>query len=94
MIYEEDKNRLEREIEVLKIIRHPNLIHLYSVLKKDDTIYLIMKYIKGIELFDYIVNKTKLTEFRENAILEYESHLIDKYISKYALLIAIIVLYC
>ena len=62
MIYEEDKNRLEREIEVLKIIRHPNLIHLYSVLKKDDTIYLIMKYIKGIELFDYIVNKTKLTE--------------------------------
>ena len=62
MIYEEDKNRLEREIEVLKILRHPNLIHLYSVLKKDDTIYLIMKYIKGIELFDYIVNKTKLTE--------------------------------
>ena len=62
MVYEEDKNRLEREIEVLKIIRHPNLIHLYSVLKKDDTIYLIMKYIKGIELFDYIVNKTKLTE--------------------------------
>ena len=62
MVYEEDKNRLEREIEVLKILRHPNLIHLYSVLKKDDTIYLIMKYIKGIELFDYIVNKTKLTE--------------------------------
>jgi serine/threonine protein kinase len=57
IILDEDKTRLEREIQVLKIIRHPNLVHLYSVIEKDDKIYLIMEYNNGIELFDYIVKK-------------------------------------
>ena len=62
IILDEDKTRLEREIQVLKILRHPNLVHLYSVIEKDDKIYLIMEYNKGIELFDYIVKKKKLQE--------------------------------
>ena len=35
IILDEDKTRLEREIQVLKILRHPNLVHLYSVIEKD-----------------------------------------------------------
>ena len=62
IILDEDKKRLEREIQVLKILRHPNLVQLYSVVETDEKIYLIMEYIKGIELFDYIVNKKKLSE--------------------------------
>ena len=62
IILDEDKTRLEREIQVLKILRHPNLVHLYSVIEKDDKIYLIMEYNNGIELFDYIVKKKKLQE--------------------------------
>ena len=57
IILDEDKTRLEREIQVLKILRHPNLVHLYSVIEKDDKIYLIMEYNNGIELFDYILKK-------------------------------------
>ena len=62
IIQKEDKIRLEREIEVLKKLRHPNLVHLYSVIETKDKIYLIMEYIKGMELFDYIVMKKKLSE--------------------------------
>ena len=62
IILDEDKTRLEREIQVLKILRHPNLVHLYSVIEKDDKIYLVMEYNNGIELFDYIVKKKKLQE--------------------------------
>ncbi len=60
--HEEDKIRMKREIEVLKKLRHPNIVHLYSVIDTEEKIYLITDYIKGIELFDYIVKKKKLTE--------------------------------
>jgi len=62
LINKEDKIRLYREIEVLKKLRHPNIVHLYSVIETDDKIYLIMQYIPGKELFDYIVKKKKLSE--------------------------------
>ena len=62
IIHMEDKIRMEREIQVLKILRHPNIVHLYSVVETNDKIYLIMEYIQGKELFDYIVLKKKLSE--------------------------------
>ena len=60
--HEEDKIRVKREIQVLKKLRHPNIVHLYNVIDTKDKIYLITEYIKGIELFDYIVKKKKLSE--------------------------------
>ena len=62
IIQKEDKIRIEREIKVLKNLRHPNIVHLYSVVQTDEKIYLIMEYVKGKELFDYIVMKKKLSE--------------------------------
>jgi len=62
IIQMEDKERIEREIKVLKNLRHPNIVHLYSVIEKDEKIYLITEYVKGKELFDYIVMKKKLSE--------------------------------
>ena len=62
IVQEEDKIRIDREIKVLKNLRHPNIVHLYSVIKTDEKIYLMMEYVKGKELFDYIVMKKKLSE--------------------------------
>ncbi len=42
IILDEDKKRLEREIQVLKILRHPNLVQLYSVVETEEKIYFIM----------------------------------------------------
>ncbi len=62
ILEETDKTRLEREIKIMKIIRHPNIVHLYNVIQTNQFIYLIMEYISGKELFDYIIKKGKLKE--------------------------------
>ena len=57
-----DIDRITREIYILKIIRHPNIIQLYEIIENSKKIYLVMEYASGGELFDYISNNGKLTE--------------------------------
>ena len=59
---EADKVRVNREIKILKSIKHHNLIQLYSVIENPTTIFLMMEYATGGELFEYIVNKKRLSE--------------------------------
>ena len=58
----EDKVRIEREIKILKSLRHPNIVHLYSVVQTKESLYIIMEYAKGIELFEYIGKKKRIEE--------------------------------
>ena len=58
----EDKERVEREIKILKSIRHPNIIHLFSVLQTKENLYLIMEYARGKELYEFILINGKLDE--------------------------------
>eukprot|EP00026_Physarum_polycephalum_P003024 Phypoly_transcript_03033.p1 GENE.Phypoly_transcript_03033~~Phypoly_transcript_03033.p1 ORF type:complete len:735 (+),score=94.37 Phypoly_transcript_03033:242-2446(+) len=46
-----------REIEIMKLLSHPNIVKLIDVIEKADecTTYLIAEYVSGGELFDYIV---------------------------------------
>jgi 5'-AMP-activated protein kinase catalytic alpha subunit len=57
-----DIERVNREIKILKRIKHPNIIHLYEIIESKTAIYLIMEYAAGGELFNYIVDKTRLPE--------------------------------
>eukprot|EP00347_Sterkiella_histriomuscorum_P006969 403350750 len=57
-----DVERVEREIKILKLIRHPNIIQLYEIIETPKQLYLIMEYASGGELFDHIVANTKLKE--------------------------------
>ena len=77
----EDKERIEREIKVLKNLRHPNIVHLYSVIEKDEKIYLITEYVKGKELFDYIVMKKKLSE-NESCLFYQQIIIVIEYLHK------------
>ena len=54
--------RIQREIAILKIVRHKNIIKLYELMETPNKIYLVMEYCNGGELFDYIVSKQHLTE--------------------------------
>ena len=58
----ENKIRFEREIEILKQLKHPNIVQLYSVIETERQIFLIMEYLKGKELFQYIILKKKIPE--------------------------------
>ena len=62
IIQEADKTRIEREIKILKNLRHNNIVHLYDIKETSNSLYIIMEYIQGKELFDYIVSKKRLSE--------------------------------
>lgn len=59
---EADVERVSREIKILKMIRHPNIIQLFEIIETPKQLYLIMEHASGGELFDYIVSNTKLKE--------------------------------
>ncbi|KAF5338390.1 hypothetical protein D9611_012511 [Ephemerocybe angulata] len=51
---------VEREIVVMKLINHPNIMRLYDVWETSTDLYLILEYVQGGELFDYLCNKGRL----------------------------------
>ena len=57
-----DVERVAREIHILKMIRHPNIIQLYEIIETPKQLYLIMEYASGGELFDYIVKNGRVKE--------------------------------
>lgn len=57
-----DVKRVARELHILKVLRHPNLIQLYEIIETSKQLYLIMEMADGGELFDYIVSRNRLTE--------------------------------
>ena len=62
ILQEADKTRIEREIKILKNLRHNNIVHLYDIKETPSSLYIIMEYISGKELFDYIISKKHLSE--------------------------------
>jgi len=57
-----DAERVSREIQILKILRHPVVVQLYEIIESDKELYLIMEYARGGELFDYIVSHKRVRE--------------------------------
>ncbi|GJN88930.1 hypothetical protein Rhopal_001901-T1 [Rhodotorula paludigena] len=51
---------IEREIVIMKLIEHPNVLRLLDVWETGSELYLIMEYVEGGELFDYLVRKKRL----------------------------------
>jgi len=54
--------KIRREIQNLKLFRHPHIIKLYQVISTPTDIFMVMEYVSGGELFDYIVKHGKLKE--------------------------------
>lgn len=53
---------IEREIIIMKLISHPNIMGLYDVWENKNDLYLILEYIEGGELFDYLIKRGRLLE--------------------------------
>ena len=63
IVEDSDRERVSREIQILKILRHPSIAHLYEILEDKDTLYLVSEFIPNGELFDYIVGQRRIKEF-------------------------------
>ncbi|KAI8003760.1 CBL-interacting serine/threonine-protein kinase 8 [Camellia lanceoleosa] len=67
-------DQIKREISIMKLVRHPNVVRLYEVLASRTKIYIILEFITGGELFDKIVHHGRLSE---NESRRYFQQLID-----------------
>ncbi|KAK9472867.1 kinase-like domain-containing protein, partial [Dipodascopsis tothii] len=53
---------IEREVIIMKLIEHPNVMGLYDVWENRGELYLVLEYVEGGELFDYLIKKGRLDE--------------------------------
>ncbi|KAM0439670.1 hypothetical protein ACHAPT_000762 [Fusarium lateritium] len=53
---------IEREVAILKLIEHPNIMKLYDIWENRSEVYLILEYIDQGDLFTFINMKGRLSE--------------------------------
>jgi MAP/microtubule affinity-regulating kinase len=54
--------KLYREVRIMKSLHHPHIIKLYEVIETKNTVFLVMEYCSGGELYDYLVVHGKMKE--------------------------------
>uniref|UniRef100_A0ACD5VR00 Uncharacterized protein n=2 Tax=Avena sativa TaxID=4498 RepID=A0ACD5VR00_AVESA len=55
-------DQIKREISIMKLVRHPNVVRLHEVLANRKKIFIILEFITGGELFDKIIHHGRLGE--------------------------------
>ncbi|KAL6839486.1 hypothetical protein ACP4OV_030756 [Aristida adscensionis] len=85
-------HQIKREISIMKIVRHPNIVRLNEVLAGKTKIYIILELVTGGELFDKIfqirlppintrnlfpIDKARQGKLRENEARKYFQQLVD-----------------
>lgn len=55
-------NKLFREVRIMKMLHHPNVVQLFEVIETDRTLHLVMEYANGGEVFDYLVAHGRMKE--------------------------------
>ncbi|XP_042627099.1 MAP/microtubule affinity-regulating kinase 4-like isoform X2 [Cyprinus carpio] len=53
---------LFREVRIMKGLNHPNIVQLFEVIETEKTLYLVMEYASGGEVFDYLVSHGRMKE--------------------------------
>ncbi|KAJ6244448.1 protein kinase [Anaeramoeba flamelloides] len=61
-LFSDPKNmeRVRRETAIQKLINHPNVLKLYDVYDTKNHLFLILEYVSGGELFDYILESGRV----------------------------------
>ncbi|XP_041444320.1 death-associated protein kinase 2 isoform X2 [Xenopus laevis] len=56
------REEIEREVDILKGIQHPNIITLQDVYENKTDVVLVLELVSGGELFDFLAQKESLSE--------------------------------
>ncbi|KAG4100259.1 Pkinase-domain-containing protein [Neocallimastix lanati (nom. inval.)] len=61
-IDEKKLGKLYREVKIMKFLNHPNIVKLFEVIETKNTLFLVMEYSSGGELYDYLVVHGRMKE--------------------------------
>jgi serine/threonine protein kinase len=53
-----EAHQTRREIEVMKMGKHPNVVRLIDVFEDAENFYLVLEYMGGGDLFDYLKSRS------------------------------------
>ena len=67
------KDMLMREIKLMKLLDHPNIIKIVEVFRELNTLYLVMECCDGGELFDDLYVRLLLSFRRSHKVLQIKS---------------------
>ncbi|WAR05363.1 SIK3-like protein [Mya arenaria] len=59
---QENLEKIFREIQIMKLLRHPHIIRLYQVMESGRMLYLVTEYASGGEIFDHLVAHGRMNE--------------------------------
>ncbi|KAJ3374160.1 Serine/threonine-protein kinase par-1 [Allomyces arbusculus] len=54
--------KLFREVRIMKLLNHPHIVRLYEVIDTPRELYLILEYVPGGEIFDFLVARGRMKE--------------------------------
>ncbi|XP_067297635.1 serine/threonine-protein kinase SIK2-like [Pseudorasbora parva] len=57
-----DLEKIKREVQIMKLLKHPYIIKLYQVMETKDMLYIVTEYAKNGEMFDYLTSVGHLSE--------------------------------
>lgn len=53
---------IAQEILVMKRVDHPSIVKIYEIYREYDKLHLVMEFVRGKELFDFIFERNRLNE--------------------------------
>uniref|UniRef100_A0A7N6B3W5 non-specific serine/threonine protein kinase n=1 Tax=Anabas testudineus TaxID=64144 RepID=A0A7N6B3W5_ANATE len=59
---DENLKKIFREVQIMKLLKHPHIIRLYQVMETERMIYLVTEYASGGEIFDHLVAHGRMAE--------------------------------
>ncbi|KAL5713446.1 cAMP-dependent protein kinase [Ranunculus cassubicifolius] len=55
-------DQIKHEISTMRLVRHPNVIHMFEVMASKTKIYIVLEFVTGGQLFDKIARSGRLKE--------------------------------
>merc|ERR1712100_776013 len=63
------KDMLETEVEILRQVDHPHVVHMEAMFETPSHLYLVMELVPGGELFDLLVDRGSFSEKEASAVM-------------------------
>ncbi|KAL6009902.1 SNF1-related protein kinase catalytic subunit alpha kin10 [Asimina triloba] len=65
-----DLERVLQEIKILRLLEHPHIVRLYNAVETQTKFYILMEYVKGGELYDYVSDNVRIEEAEARRIFQ------------------------